>query len=159
MKKAIQVLALLVVGVTAVSAQHQHTSNQVRGMNTPERIPDHVAYRLVLTSLAGDDNLNARDERIRFTGLSAADRIALTDELGKFRIERDALRNAYNQHQIETEGRDTASIQQYVVDVAALVERSRKRLAANLTAAGFSRLDKFVQGEKVHMTISESEAQ
>ena len=50
MKKAIRVLALLVLGATAVSAQmHIMPSQLIDGSTTPEQIPDIVAFRLWLT--------------------------------------------------------------------------------------------------------------
>jgi hypothetical protein len=158
----VSILALLVVGATAVSAQMSmpmpsQTSGLIRGMDNPARIPDAVAYRLVITSLAGDNV--QRNQRIAAIGLSAADQAAMATELGKFRTARDAMRNAYNQHQVDTQGQDAASITAYQTAVANLVEQTRKNVAAALTSTGFGAFAAHVQREKTGMTISETEAQ
>jgi hypothetical protein len=154
----ITALALLVVGTTAVSAQHQHAGGIVRGIEHPERIPDAVAYRVWFDSISGMEESH-REDAIRAVGMTKQDHDVLVIELGRYNTLRDALRTAYNKHQEQTGGKDVASILKYQADVAALVAQTRKNINANTAPFTGLRLQEHIQREKAHMTISESEAQ
>ena len=152
MKRAVAVIALLVVGATMTFAQ-----TKIRGIEHPDRIPDAVAYRVWLDGVSGMDE-QYREGAIKAIGLTKADHDVLVVELDRYLVLRESLRITYNKHQMETEGKDVGSIMKYREDVAALVTQTRKNFESSASAYAPPLLYAHIQREKAGMTISESEA-
>ena len=154
---AVWVLALLVVGVTAVSAQqHQHPMSV--GAVTGDRVPDTVAYRLYFTHISQlPENLQA--DQVKQVGLPDTDSVILAKSFVEFGVKYLALTEAYNAEATvaEANGR-LPNVAAYHAAVAKLVDGTVNGLFKTLSTTGVGIFVSHVKSEKSNMHISESEA-
>jgi hypothetical protein len=154
---AVWVLALLVVGVTAVSAQqHQHPMSV--GAVTGDRVPDTVAYRLYFTHVSQLPE-NLQIDQVKQVGLTSPDSAILTKSLVEFGEKYLALATAYNAEATvaEANGR-LPNVAAYHTAVAKLVDGTVNKLFATMSTTGVGTFVSRVKSEKSNMHISESEA-
>jgi hypothetical protein len=121
---------------------------QIDGSQTPELIPDNIAYRLVLGSLQPNgDPLTARRQaaQIAQMGLSLDDATALLTNQAIFMSAWQALAD------LRVAG--TIDYPTYQSELDALVTAARADFAAALTTDGMAKLDAYVQTSKTGMVV------
>jgi hypothetical protein len=147
--KALMVLAMCVVPTYLVS--QTPTSNLplpagwVDGSKSPELIPDHSSYRLVLTHLCSVISAPILKQSATYSqiGLSAADTLVLQNQVVAF----DA---SYSQWKAQAALSPSANDEQ---NAQAIVLATRDALIKRLTPGGASRFVQYVQQEKAHMIV------
>jgi hypothetical protein len=159
MNKALQALALIVLGATAVSAQNEHAHATIPiGMVSGDRVPDVVAYRLYFTHLSQLPEKPQADQ-VKQVGLSAADAVILTNSLTEFGKKYLTLTESYNAEATVAESRGKfPDIAAYHAALAKLVDEAASKLFAALSPAGVGKFVGKIKSEKSSMSISESEA-
>ena len=110
------------------------------GINAPhsEKIPDSIAYELVLTNAAPNPTL-----LIAAVGLTGSDRTSAEKIIKDFAFDKQAHTDALKA------GHE--NFEQYRNKCHELVSFARVQLKAKLTRAGAIRFDTYVQHEKIHM--------
>ena len=141
----------------------QQTLQVIHGSETPELIPDVLAYRLFLDANVQPENPTPADlakqhARLARIGLAGVEETLLNEEISKFHNAHVSLAVAYKQ--AFDQSRATGGIVDGVGFNArreALVLGTQQELKSILSTDGFSHLDKFIQGQKARMTIVKSQ--
>jgi len=152
-------------------AHHHEAEKMIDGAVNPEKIPDVVAYRFYLLTIAKSPNVNATDsnaaanETVRLAshrnmiGLQTSDLQNLAIMADNFGYQYHHLISSYNQVATENWKKgERTDIRPLLLQRDELVQSTVKLLKNSLTADGWSRLNAHVQGEKIHMKISAQEA-
>jgi hypothetical protein len=147
-------VVLMIMGVPNRSYAQQSATTIIDGSQTPQLIPDTLAYRLyflAVTSLppaVGQAQLHSAIPR---SSASATDLQAATTAIVAFRTAYDSLSNNYNQ-QIQAGSNPDQNF--FASQRDALVANTRAALQKTLSASGMQNFDAHVQSEKTKMKTS-----
>jgi hypothetical protein len=145
-------VVLMIVGVPNLSYAQQSATTIIDGSQTPQLIPDTLAYRLyflAVTSLppsVGQAQLHSAIPSATATDLQAA-----TTAIVAFRTAYDSLSNNYNQ-QVQASSNPDQNF--FASQRDALVANTRAALQKTLSAGGMQKFDAHVQAEKKRMKTS-----
>ncbi|MGC1418485.1 MAG: hypothetical protein WA817_24590 [Candidatus Acidiferrum sp.] len=161
---AVLILFVFALGASAQTPpQHQHTltvPNLIDGAVHPELIPDSLAYRLYLLTMATGPNPTESEQmrqhvHIMRTGLLDTDQRTLIDILSDFRSRYDALVNEYNSSAMAANARsESTDAQPLLRKLDDLVQSTRDSISARLSTQGAAKLHAFVVSEKKNMKIT-----
>jgi hypothetical protein len=156
MKKVVQVLALLVMGATAVSAEPQNMNmtpaNVIDGSQTPEQIPISLALRFWLDTYTRSGKIRVP----QVVGLSQADSAALLPLMTSHRTQFDAVVSAYNAA-VDADainGTKNADRTGFWNGYTDLTTNTWAQIQASLSAKGLAAFTAYLQKEKAGMKIS-----
>lgn len=137
------------VGSNGAPRAQSPTRITVDGALHPEQIPDDVANRLYLVTVASMDP-DVERAQLSAAGLTEEEISDAIRELASFKLSWDALRDNYNARvQSAQQYERTAFLRQR----DALVAGALSHLRARLTTADFDRLSAHIEGEKRKMKV------
>lgn len=155
--EALFLALLLMFSAQSALAQDQHAAHSpatglpvlVNGAETPERIPDHLAYSHFIIAAAEPDSptgeqLARRIAVLAPVRLSKGDQASFIATLRGVRQELD-----FNAQEVERLSGDRAPQQDRILDLrlhrTRVLDSARLRLATSLSPDGVARLDAFIQ--------------
>ncbi|HEY3826729.1 MAG TPA: hypothetical protein VGL82_19350 [Bryobacteraceae bacterium] len=117
----------------------------VNGMNTPQLIPDDLAWRHFILSVsehsvASSDDQQRRTSRLRLTGLSASDQNSLISALAGVREQLDAI----DLTRASTAATNTTALAQLLAQQTSILNSARIAIRGAVSAAGMTVLNNFV---------------
>jgi hypothetical protein len=130
------------------------------GASDPNLVPDIVAYRLWLATVALPPGPTAAQQRRQHAqlvtaGLEGEDIGRASSALATFRTSYDYLIQSYNDSVAQAnQTGGTADLQGFLSQRDALVQSTEDALAGALTADGMAKLRTYVQGQKVNMKVA-----
>ena len=135
-------------GKEAAAPLKQDTTPIINGMETPELIPDLVAYRMWLWSASHADNPSIRDNpsaRVAIMRqMSTTDQGQLVMILASFKVQFDALVTNYNIQATAGTGDRAAFLQ----NMKTLVTQTNETIKTLLSPAGFAQYTAEVKASK-----------
>ena len=139
MKIGLFVIVALLMTSTVATAQHQHgTQTLIDGRETPELIPDSVAYqnfflaRSLPATNASDEERKHLDYKIHTLGLDTQDELQFRLEMTRYRIKFDNLVASHSR--LAEKGLVAADV--FNAGAAKLVAETRDLLAKSLSPSG-----------------------
>jgi len=154
----------------ACASQPTSTSNVatspadvIDGAKHPELIPDLVAYRLFLITVAEPENATAeRKQRqrafLRAAGIEDDDLRSVVNVLATFKANYDDLVERYNDSvDVATRAGLEPDLRTFLSQQDALVESTREALKATLVAQRMGRVEAYVQREKRNMKVAKED--
>ncbi len=126
------------------------TANQlpltVDGSQTPQLIPDDLAYRHFILSVAEHtsptpDDVKRRASRLRLIGISQADQNALIAALSGVREQLDAI----DASRASTPPTNSAALQQLLIQQTSILNNAQTAILSSVSAQGTTQLEAYIQ--------------
>jgi hypothetical protein len=145
-------LILATVGLGLAQESTGHTGHPlINGSQTPQLIPDAVAYRMVFITFS-TPSPNQRN-LISGIALNKQDSELFTKILANFYNTYQALSDQYNRDAESGQG----NLDTFLINRNQLVRSTRQTVNATLSPAGAKLLDAFVKVEKLGMNTNEDQ--